>query len=675
MILDNLGPLFCPDNKFLSGILISFSQFSFNDHDHHQTITITTLNVVPTTSRIGRRNARRPLQSSPLTGPALSSEGAIIQEDHVLGRPRPSRISSLPEFSKSTEYWVESIPPLPFSEFHQHKSLPPAHLTISNSTPSLPKTSPSYPSKPPRPSHSLSQNISHAPHRNSSSLHETGETWLVTSTYEETPRFSRPNKGTTVVMPVSVKERRRKSLASVKSQPSLRDRSANRTRDVRSEEGAFKRTIQPRRSLSSLTSKVRQRASAIMSLDTDVADSCGNAIQRQYSGSATSRSSSSTKDISDIDSFVSSPPPLRPSDSAQSSESFISNFVIVDDAETIQPDSTDLVLPGSLLPLQPADHQRPTSNTPSKSRTISIDSRNSFGAFKWRTKDVLRKSRSFVHSRASSSVDPVLGSTVSSPFVAPRKHVKGFSFLSFSSSDDSHSFHIPPVPGSLPDDIGMTTISDTSSDSDLATDDTHIDYQKEAGQLLYDAFPRPPSIDYNAISSMIPAPFGDHNRGNLHTLPKTPPPELDMNERLESPLPRTPTPSSPTGSSSKTLVSPPTPTFSSFKRGNTDQILQQNISLGGRPFASTLDLSSAYALRDSPAASFLSIEDDDVIRTRVSSRPSLPGAASAKAMNLLGVLDGPSNQAQAAIPRTVGTMKKFWKNLTGGEKDLVKSRA
>ncbi|KAH7880650.1 hypothetical protein F5879DRAFT_984442 [Lentinula edodes] len=641
------------------------------------------LSVVPTTSHIGRRNARRPLQSSPLTGPALSSEGAVIQEDHVLGRPRPSRISSLPEFSKSTDYWVESIPPLPVSESHQRKSLPPAHLTISNSTPLLPKTSSSCPSKPPRPSsggniHSLSQNISHAPHRTSSSLHDTGETWLITSTYEETPRFSRPNKGSNVVMPVSVKEHRRKSLASVKSQPSLRDRSANRTRDVRREDGVLKRTIQPRRSLSSLPSKVRQRANAIMSLDTDVADSCGNAIPRQpYSRSVTSRPSSSTKNISDNDSFISSPPPLPPSDSAHSSESFISNFVIVDDAETIQPDSTDLVLPGSadLLPLQPPDHQRSASNTTSKSSTVSIDSRNSFGAFKWRTKDVLRKSRSFVHSRASSSVDPILGSTVSSPFVAPRKHVKGFSFLSFSSSDDSHSFHVPPVPGSLPDGIGMTTISDTSSDSDLATDDTHIDYQKEAGQLLYDAFPRPPSIDYNAISSMLPAPLGEHNRSNLHALPKTRPPELDMNERLGSPLPRTPTPSSPTGSSSRTLVSPPTPTFKAFKRGTPDQILPQNIGFGGRPFASTLDLSSTSPLRDSPTASFLSIGDDNVIPPRVSSRPKLPGAASAKAMNLLGVLDGPSNQAQAAIPRTVGTMKKFWKNLTGGEKDLVKSRA
>ncbi|KAJ3813739.1 hypothetical protein F5876DRAFT_73599 [Lentinula aff. lateritia] len=618
------------------------------------------LSVVPTTSHVGRRNARRPLQSSPLTGPALSSEGAVIQEDHVLGRPRPSRISSLPEFSKSTEYWVESIPPLPFSKSHQHTSLPPAHLSLSNSTTSLPKTSLSYPSKPPRPSsggntRSLFQNISHAPHRTSSSLHDTSETWLVTSTYEETPRFSRPNKGSTVVMPESVKEHRRKSLASVKSQPSLRDRSANSTRDIRSEESAFKRTIQPRRSLSSLPSKVRQRASAIMSLDTtgNVAGSCGNGIPCQpYSRSITSRSSSSTKNISDIDSFISSPPPLPSSNSAHSSESFISNFVIVDDDETLQPDS---------------------SNTTSKSRTVSIDSRNSFGAFKWRTKDVLKKSRSFVHSRASSSVDPILGS-VSSPFVAPRKHVKGFSFLSFSSSDDSHSFHVPPVPGPLRDDIGMTTISDTSSDSDLATDDTHIDYQKEVGQPLYDAFPRPPSIDYNAISSMLPGPLSDHNRGNLHPLPKTPPPELDMNERLGSPLPRTPTPSSPTGSSSRILVSPPTCTFPPFKRGNTDQVLPQNIGLGGRPFASTPDLFSTSPLRDSPTASFLSIEDDNVRPPRVSSRPKLPGAASAKAMNLLGVLNGPSNQAQAAIPRTVGTMKKFWKNLTGGEKDLVKSR-
>ncbi|KAJ3935386.1 MAG: hypothetical protein NXY57DRAFT_502171 [Lentinula lateritia] len=641
------------------------------------------LSVVPTTSHIGRRNARRPLQSSPLTGPALSSEGAVIQEDHVLGKPRPSRISSLPEFSKSTDYRVESIPPLPFSESHQRKSLPPAHLTVFNSNP-LPKTSSSYPSKPPQPSsgghtHSLSQNISHAPHRTSSSLHDTGETWLVTSTYEETPRFSRPNKGTTVVMPVSVKEHRRKSLASVKSQPSLRDRSANRTRDVPSEEGAFKRTIQPRRSLSSLPSTVRQRASAIMSLDIDVADSCGNAIPRQpYSTSVTSLSSSSTKNISDIDSFIPSPPPLPPSDSTHSSESFISNFVIVDDAETIQPDSNDPVLQGSpvdLLPFQPPDHQRSASNTPSKSRTVSIDSRNSFGAFKWRTKDVLRKSRSFVHSRASSSVDPILGSTVSSPFVAPRKHVKGFSFLSFSSSDDSHSFHVPPVPGSLPDGIGMTTISDTSSDSDLASDDTHIDYQKEAGQLLYDAFPRPPSIDYNAISSMLPAPLSDHNPGNFPLLPKTLPLELDLNERLGSPLPRTPTPSSPTASSSRTLVSPLTPTFSPSKRGNTDQILPQNIGLGGRPFASMLDLSSTSSLRVSPTASFLSIEDDNVIPTRVSSRSKLPGAVSAKAMNLLGVIDGPSNQAQAAIPRRVGTMKKFWKNITGGEKDLVKPKS
>ncbi|KAJ4486232.1 hypothetical protein J3R30DRAFT_1472877 [Lentinula aciculospora] len=638
------------------------------------------LSAAPVTSHIRRRSARRPLGSSPLTGPALSSEGAVIQEDYVQGRPRPSRISSLPEFSsKFTDNDLCIEPSFPSLEPAERKFSLHGHLTKCTSTPSLSKVSSSKPSKPSRPSsrgstHSLPplpKNFPHALHRNSSLLHDTGGKWLITSTYEETPRFSRLSKGSNVVMPVSVKEHRRKSLASVKSQPNLRDRSPKGAHDFRREECA---TVQPRGSFSSFTSKVRQRASTLVSVNTDATGF------RHRSRSINSRSS----DSSDVDSFIASSPP-RSISPVHSSASSISNLVVVDEeVEAIEPTSIDSSgNPVGMYPTEAlSDHRRSTSNTSFKSSDFSIDSRNSgFGALKWRTKDVLRKSRSFVHSRAPPSADPILESTVSPSFMTPRKHVKGFSFLSFSSSDDS--FQIPPVP-SLPESTGMTTISDTSSESDLATDDTHIDSQTEAKQLLYDAFPRPPSLCYDVVPSVFPDRLSDcqtsENNSAVHTLPKSLPPALDLKAMQTNKLNWTPSsPESSSGSyqssitpvssavpSVRALVSPPIPTFPSLRSPRNEHMLMANsgTGLGGRPYASTLDLSTQFSLLDSPSASFLSIGDANDIYPRVA-QPKVPGTASAKAMNLLGILDGPSyvSQAQTAASKPVGTMKKFWKNL------------
>ncbi|KAJ3737157.1 hypothetical protein DFJ43DRAFT_1149611 [Lentinula guzmanii] len=651
------------------------------------------LSAVPTASNMRRRSARRPLKSSPLTGPALSSEGAIIQDDHIQGRPKPSRISSLPEFSsKLSDQWVESLLPVSATEPNQRNPSPTGHLTKSISTHSLTQPSSFYPSRRSRPSSretthplppTLSQNSPRAPHRNSSPLHDAGGKWLITNTYQETPRFSRLSKGSgsNVVMPVSVKEHRRKSqsLASVKSQPNLRGRSVTGTCNSHSGEGG--KTIQPRRSFSSLTSKVRQRARAFASFDTDATMSDANDAYRSHSRS------SSSEDNSDVNSFTSSAPSLPPS-SAHSHETPTSNLVNVDeDTEVTRPNSVERQL------METWDRQRSGSNA---SSTDSRDS--SFGALKSRTKVALRMSRSFVHSRAPSSADPILSSTVSPTFGIPRKHVKGFSFLSFTSSDDSHSFHVPPVP-SLPDAIGITTISDTSStsDSDLATDDTFIDYQKEAKQLLYDAFPRPPSLHHDAIPSIFPASLSDDYPSEIdspsgHTLAKSSTPVLKARS-TGAPL-RTPISVKPLSGSqppksivfyavpSPTPASPHTPPFSPSRSDKFDQILPPNpgLKLAGRPYVSTLDLSSP-SFFDSPSTSFLSIgdDDDDVDKSKVHGTTSVK----AKAQNLSGVLDetgGGRNNSKGhpdhekTAPKTVGTMKKLWKNLRGGEKDSGKLR-
>ncbi|KAL1746572.1 hypothetical protein HDZ31DRAFT_33859 [Schizophyllum fasciatum] len=55
----------------------------------------------PSNRRHSTMNPRRPLRSSPLAGPALSSEGAVDDDtDAETIRARPSRISSTPEFSQ-----------------------------------------------------------------------------------------------------------------------------------------------------------------------------------------------------------------------------------------------------------------------------------------------------------------------------------------------------------------------------------------------------------------------------------------------------------------------------------------------------------------------------------------------------------------------------------------------
>ncbi|KAE9408683.1 hypothetical protein BT96DRAFT_913818 [Gymnopus androsaceus JB14] len=650
---------------------------------------------------------RRPLRSSPLAGPAMSSEGLVVlDEGHQQGKPKPSRISSTPDLpSVSSDLTMNStdpIPPLPSahylgtvtrSKFNERKSLPSGFLSSTSFTPFKSPSAPSLPipvTPPPSPTKAsprppsrestkslpasthttVPPNFPRALHRNSSPVVNTGN-WLTTNTHGETPRFSRFSMASNVVMPVSAKEHRRKSLASVKSSPNLRDRAYSPSESImwtrsgssgRSSEEADAACIfvaervhlgGKNKSISSaLASKVHKRTSALGKFMTMSSDASG--IQSTYSDSMHSLHSGSDTSLSsvgdDLDSFPSPPP--RAFGSAQSRGSSISDCGIIDEeAEDDAPENTPEVVPVESA----SDHKRSLSSTSSKSGKFTV---KSVGSLKSRAKSTLSGSKPFVDSRVISDADSVLGSTATSPVIAPRKHTKGFSFLSFTSSDDSHTPPIPP----LQDGILSSSHNSFESSPD--------DRQNEVKQLLYDALPHPAPVR-NDVTPTIHRSFLSSRRSSnsrstsekVLTLLRSPPPAL--NTRVSYTAPPTsalPSPPSPSSSSSHyspttpvspvalaTMLTPPSPTRARSRSDKAERMLALDMDTGigfcDRPYNSpseNLDLPtstfrgplpfSPQPSKKSKAASFLGI-DGDTASTRSFSRAT----GSSKAMSLLGV--------------------------------------
>jgi len=220
--------------------------------------------------------ARRPLRSSPLAGPALSSEGFAFGDD--IAQPKPSRMSSTPELgslslqppslnrsrrpSSHQGLAPVSAPPSPslqgltlsgttdvskrasFLSLGRNKSkrqkksrphtegppvpsppvpewalqqISPIHILRTNSTTESETSTPTCGRAQSR--HNLVDPTNHLfppPHNlPRASSHDSTENWLTTNTYDTTPRFSRLGLASTnVVLPVSVREHRRLSRAS-----------------------------------------------------------------------------------------------------------------------------------------------------------------------------------------------------------------------------------------------------------------------------------------------------------------------------------------------------------------------------------------------------------------------------------------------------------------------------
>ncbi|KAE9406601.1 hypothetical protein BT96DRAFT_222713 [Gymnopus androsaceus JB14] len=302
------------------------TNITFIMHDSPSALSLTRDSATSSKRRhsLAPASVRRPLRSSPLAGPALSREGLVIPDENAQGRPKPSRISSTPELasmsSDFTIYSADHIPPLPSSHsgivttplkapsapsLHTPPPSPPSRPVSRGSTKSLPALTHATPVPPSFP---------RALHRNSSPA-VNAESWLTANTYGETPRFSRLSMSN-VVMPMSVKEHRRKSFASVKSSP-LRDSTSSpfksivRTRSgssgASSEEADTARigSEEVKRSkiiASSLKSTVRKRASVVTTSSATQSTDSVSSISGSYPTSVTSFSS--VGDSSDINSFI-----------------------------------------------------------------------------------------------------------------------------------------------------------------------------------------------------------------------------------------------------------------------------------------------------------------------------------------------------------------------------------
>ncbi|KAJ4471507.1 hypothetical protein J3R30DRAFT_3710029 [Lentinula aciculospora] len=367
--------------------------FFLDDHDYHQPL--------PKTVNTGRRpvsmiaimqsneptfpappvrrlSVHRPLRSSPLAGPALSSEGLLVPDEDDQRRCKPSRISSTPDLPVvspySSVYPTDRLLSPPHSgntsrpTLVQRKTspsylgIPSVSLAKSPSAPSLhvsstPPSSPNSSSRPPSRENATSDS-SPTP----TSPRSAPGDWLITNSFGDTPRFSRLSMGSNVVMPVPAKEYRRKSVASVKSipnfpswasnPPGLIVRSRSGSSGVRNEEADTScssnpvRKVESSKSISSLASKVRRRASTLLSIRSDSSESQSIESDPSMLQSRSVTSLSSIADGSDIDFLLSPSLPPRAPSSAHSRGSSNSDCAIIDEeAEDDTPVTPDCVVP------------------------------------------------------------------------------------------------------------------------------------------------------------------------------------------------------------------------------------------------------------------------------------------------------------------------------------------
>ncbi|KAK0205160.1 hypothetical protein DFS33DRAFT_1326148 [Desarmillaria ectypa] len=432
--------------------------------------------------------SRRPLRSSPLAGPSfnLSPDGRLELSPLDAAKAKPNRISSTPDLpSLNVAHHLQSPkristppvipfrsslpspPPSPHNASHRSKSRDsfvslPTHTQVphfprvytSKSTPSLPSSS--YTSLP-------------------------DQSWLTTNPYITTPKFSRLSLASpNVVMPVSAKERRR-SMASASVDGHSKVSSATFDTDR-------KATVSRRKSIVSMFSKSPNvSVSSVPPTSTRSASSIRSSRSLRSLRSFRSRRSTSTStsecdviaeiqdefgaikeadviSVSESDSASSAPSLPTPASSTKSDVDH-TDPIIEEPSTPVVPPRRVSSLPRLSIILKRARSQS-VGSPKNKPRTVLPQSPS--------LKDVQRAAADDASAHSHNTEPPLSLSSplesmppellVASPaqvldqvvvVPAPRsKHTKGFSFLSFSSSEDHHEYHPAPESGN-----GLTTES------------------------------------------------------------------------------------------------------------------------------------------------------------------------------------------------------------------------
>ncbi|KAG7451503.1 uncharacterized protein BT62DRAFT_428404 [Guyanagaster necrorhizus] len=425
----------------------------------------------------------RPLRSSPLAGPSfnLSPDGRLELSPLDAVKAKPNRISSTPDLPSLT------VAPL---QLPKRISNPPV-IPIRSSLPSPPlsphnashrsKSRDSFISLSPHaqvlhfPRVYTSQSTPSSPSTSYTSLPD--QSWLTANPYLTTPKFSRLSLASPdVVMPVSAKERRR-SMASASVDGHTKVSSATFDTDR-------KATVSRRRSIVSMFSKSPNVSvpspPPVPPTSTRSAPSIRSSRSLRSLRSFRSRRSTSTStsecdviaeiqdefgtikeadvvSVSESDSVSSSPSLPTPASSTKSDV-----------------DHTDPIIEKPLTPVVP----RRTSSLPRLSTIMKRARSQSGGSPKNRPRTSLEDGRVAADAAAHSPhagpplplgfllesvpVERLVASSsqVLEHVVAPvprSKHMKGLSFLSFTSSEDQHEYPVPESGTSLTTELVRQT--------------------------------------------------------------------------------------------------------------------------------------------------------------------------------------------------------------------------
>ncbi|KAK7062793.1 hypothetical protein VNI00_000283 [Paramarasmius palmivorus] len=514
-------------------------------------------------------NASRPLRSSPLAGPSISSEGAIQEGSE---RPRPLRISSTPNLRSSVSN-SSDIPPLfanskvqsqelamkakPKPKPPRKQSAPPAFIPVA-----MP-SSVNPPTRPPRskfrdstrtiviPSPAADPpQFSRPRHRPSKSVPSVN--WLTSNTFDEVPRFTRLGLSAPhVVLPMSAKKAHKRGNSLQCSQTESRSQSSalhvlfpvNRKRVS----DATISTIRPAtREGSSDGSEEYPEKAVLEQVPKPEALTFPDVRQSGYFDEEGAQYVMSHGRITSL---------LSPGSME------LEFGIITEEGEDkgiilVSPLPVDVDLD---TPLVESRHSRSLSESSVRSVSAVRARKNSAAS---RHKKVIRPSKSTTsvkaHERMVSNADSVLFASIP---ITRGKHTKGLSFLSLSSDGSEHDIledDIPPVPA-IPEYIHAHKRS-------IDTFSVCSDELRDAEELLMDVL-APTNPVRKPRPTFIPLPGNGYNLPAQSELITTPKPTRSRSEKARSfwppsviaPPPSSTLPSPPSSPSASSPVSPTSP--------------------------------------------------------------------------------------------------------------------
>ncbi|KAK0469362.1 uncharacterized protein EV420DRAFT_1659392 [Desarmillaria tabescens] len=451
--------------------------------------------------------SRRPLRSSPLAGPSfnLSPDGRLELSPLDAAKAKPNRISSTPDLPSLSDAHLQlpkriSTPPMIPIRSSLPSPPPSPHNASHRSKPRDSFVSlPTHTQVPHFPRVYTSKSTPSSPSSSYTSLPD--QSWLTANPYLTTPKFSRLSLGSpNVVMPVSAKERRR-SMASasvdghtkVSSATFDTDRKATMSRR-KSIVSMFSKSpnvsvsspppapptstrsassIRTSRSLRSLRSFRSRRSTSTSTSECDVIAE----IQDEFG----TIKEADVISVSESDSASSAPSLPTPASSTKSDVDHTDPIIEVGVCVLSTSDS-------SLKPFQEpptsAIPPRRVASLPRLSTLLKRARSQSVGSPKNKPRTTLPQSPSLkdvqraaaddasAHSHNAEPPLPFPSSLESVParhpaiqvldqvVVAPAprsKHTKGFSFLSFSSSEDHHEYSTPESGNNLTTELVCQT--------------------------------------------------------------------------------------------------------------------------------------------------------------------------------------------------------------------------